>query len=532
MEEGTKPEDGRGTGPRRSVFHEWLETLQQESWQLELLISGLALYLIWESGEKVQALELFIEINQGSDLFGDMLSMVSTMAWGSWLIFMLNLLVHILARGLWIGAIGLRYVSGDIDYSHLNYAPIFEKHLSRRVGTFDRFIERLERFCSMVFAYTFLLFFLFLTILVYFGLFVLVISIIDRHFGGVDEGNTMFIGVFSMAYLILGLIYFIDFISLGGLKRIKEPAVARVYFVIYRILNILTLAFLYRPLLYNFIDHRYSRRFLWFSIPYFLVVFLLTPSISYNGYGFFPIRFMDDAHLNWHQNIDPVTIKWAFYEDLRQEVLQGDHGIDVEGQLIAHATLGSYEVDGPYTTLFLRMRPKDDDYLEKVAGLLPIYKKGLRHGLQKAWAKDTIIDQIEEKFDQQRLTILRAKRDHSEQYDEAQWAFLLDSIKQAKLDAYTERNTTLMLARRDSFMNMFQVKVDSDDYSDSLDCRFFFHPNHGERGLLCHMPVQHLSPGSHLMRIERKAYDVYERMGGTKIDTFYTVTIHIPFFKN
>ena len=32
----------------KSEFSKWLEQLQQESWQLELLISGLAILGIWE----------------------------------------------------------------------------------------------------------------------------------------------------------------------------------------------------------------------------------------------------------------------------------------------------------------------------------------------------------------------------------------------------------------------------------------------------------------------------------------------------
>ena len=34
---------------KQSFFKEWLEKLQQESWQLELLISGLALFGVWEA---------------------------------------------------------------------------------------------------------------------------------------------------------------------------------------------------------------------------------------------------------------------------------------------------------------------------------------------------------------------------------------------------------------------------------------------------------------------------------------------------
>jgi len=34
---------------REDSFSKWLDKLQQESWQLELLISGVAIFALWES---------------------------------------------------------------------------------------------------------------------------------------------------------------------------------------------------------------------------------------------------------------------------------------------------------------------------------------------------------------------------------------------------------------------------------------------------------------------------------------------------
>ncbi len=110
----------------RELFKEWLEKLQQESWQLELLISGLALFGIWEARGFVVSVLEFIEVTHfdlaplraGMDLFG------FTLDFG-WMIFFVNLLIHVFARALWIGAIGLRYLSSDIDYQKLDYEARF-----------------------------------------------------------------------------------------------------------------------------------------------------------------------------------------------------------------------------------------------------------------------------------------------------------------------------------------------------------------------------------------------------------------------
>ena len=55
------------TQDKKALFSEWLENLQQESWQLELLISGLALFGIWESQYMLQRLDYFIQVE--SDRF-------------------------------------------------------------------------------------------------------------------------------------------------------------------------------------------------------------------------------------------------------------------------------------------------------------------------------------------------------------------------------------------------------------------------------------------------------------------------------
>lgn len=46
-------------------------------------------------------------------------------------VLLIRLLIHVLLRGVWIAAIGLRYVSGDIDYVKLGYQPRFTTWLAR-----------------------------------------------------------------------------------------------------------------------------------------------------------------------------------------------------------------------------------------------------------------------------------------------------------------------------------------------------------------------------------------------------------------
>ena len=114
------------TSDNKSLFKEWLEKLQQESWQLELLISGFALYGIYEGKSVLDDLSNYIDINtyQVFKVFTQVLWFALSCGW---FIFFINLLLHVILRGMWIGAIGLRYVSGAIDYEKLNYSEYYCK---------------------------------------------------------------------------------------------------------------------------------------------------------------------------------------------------------------------------------------------------------------------------------------------------------------------------------------------------------------------------------------------------------------------
>ena len=130
-----------------------------------MLISGFALFGIWESRDILESFTNFLAVNTPVKSNASMVLKVATqMLRGAWLVFFTNLLMHVILRGLWIGAIGLRYVSGDIDYDKLKYSESFTKYFKKKVGGFDDYIERLEKICSSIFAYTFLLFFIFLSL--------------------------------------------------------------------------------------------------------------------------------------------------------------------------------------------------------------------------------------------------------------------------------------------------------------------------------------------------------------------------------
>lgn len=83
---------------KKSFFADWLEKLQQESWQLELLISGFALFGIQKSRGLIFAFQECLYFEYMSPILKISLRVFEV----GWKIFFFNLLIHVIFRGLWL----------------------------------------------------------------------------------------------------------------------------------------------------------------------------------------------------------------------------------------------------------------------------------------------------------------------------------------------------------------------------------------------------------------------------------------------
>ncbi|MBT8203963.1 MAG: hypothetical protein KJO20_01160 [Eudoraea sp.] len=248
--------------PRDEKFKKWLDILQQESWQLELIISGFAIYGLFMI---IDPIELANQEAQNQGNMFRIFLMQGLMV--SWYIITINLIAHVILRGLWIGAIGLRYVSGEIDYENLRYSPKFTRHLNKRVGSFDNYVASLEKYCSIIFAVTFLLVFYLLGLLAITFTFTLLGLSIDKE--ETPDWVRYWVIIPTIIFLALGTVLtFIDFVTQGWLKRKKWTT--RFYYPVYWIFKYLTLSFLYRPMVYNFLDTKFGKRLSFVIVPLYL----------------------------------------------------------------------------------------------------------------------------------------------------------------------------------------------------------------------------------------------------------------------
>lgn len=269
----------------KKSFIKWLEILQQESWQLELLISGFAIFLLASAYDQLDSFEYQINLlTTGSNYFGTLILPFQIIL-GTWYVLIVNLILHVLLRGLWISTIGIRYVSDEIDFEYLKFSPKFDRFLKKKIVSFDVYIQQLEQLCSIIFGFTFLIIFILISI----GLFVIGVMLfgitIDIIASRFHDGWIGVIIPLLILYLVGGILYFIDFITLGWIK--KRKSISKLYYPIYRFFSVVTMSFVYRPLYYNLIDNRYGRKVVLFLVPYFLI-FTLISSVRFETQSYLP----------------------------------------------------------------------------------------------------------------------------------------------------------------------------------------------------------------------------------------------------
>ncbi|WP_439131350.1 hypothetical protein [Polaribacter sp.] len=319
---------------QNSTFKALLDKLQQESWQLELLISGFAILGLFSATD---TLFLKFKIAQYENHLAENLVWfaVSISCW----ILIANLLIHVILRGLWIGALGLRYVSGDIDYEELNYSNKFTKYLKKRIGSFDNYIATLEDYCSIVFAVSFLFIFYFLaSFLCVITLLIIAFVFLDNDFNGVWENIFQYTGLALIIFTLIGMLFtFIDFVTQGFLKR--KNWTSKIYFPIYRVFNIITLSFLYRPLVYNFLDNKFGKRLSFILVPVYLGILYLSS-----------FHYIDSNYLDKDRRSSEYVANSGNYENL----------IINEDDFIKKATIQSKVITENYLKIFIIF----DDNLE------------------------------------------------------------------------------------------------------------------------------------------------------------------------
>lgn len=470
-----------------------------------MLISGFLILSLFQS--KVHVFDFVDTLKSLTSLYSFPLMLLAIVVEISWYIFVFNLIFHVLIRGLWIGAIGLRYVSGQINLEKLNYSAVFKDYYYRKNIDFDKYVEKLEKLASILFAYTFLLIFMIFSLaflLAFIFIFLIIFAYIFNRDGltensiNINNGIGALILLPIILFLLLGgILVFFDFITLGSIKRIKNKYISKSYLFIFRFFSIATLSFIWRPILLNFLDTRYTRRMFLFSIPYFILVALILPHLHIETSKFYPD--IDGEKLNLSHIYDDHRFTNSYYEE---DIITGDFELKTDYVLIP-----SKIISGNYIEIFIPAL----DYIDKMniqyfsPDVVPISNSGI--SLSGIFGKSN-----------------------------AQLTKKMDGLELEQQKAFINKN---LLEIKYALSQAIELKIDSIEFKLSTDdVDFYIHPIIMKEGLICFINISRFSSGKHNLKVTRYYWNEKTEKS-TKNDTNKTVEFQrhidfsavVPFYK-
>lgn len=288
----------KGSKPDNKI-PQWLETIQENSWEAELLLSAVLLFgliqtpifldtwtrefFAWNDGYLKTLLE---NINRGLEILR------------------IGFIFHIIVRAMWIAQVGFSYVyPSGIKVDSLKFKGRFRKELSK-VDSSVQSIMFLERLASTIFAVSFSLFGMLMGLVAYaspFLGFALLIENPDIHTA--VKGILIFL---MLSYLFLSFLVFIDFVTNGLLRRGRRRA--KYFYHISWFFRIFTLSFLYRKTLLTIISNTKGYKKYVITIGLLLIVVF-----SDNLTDMVPDHYFD----NYRENLKMGFTQNANYESKR-----------------------------------------------------------------------------------------------------------------------------------------------------------------------------------------------------------------------
>ena len=213
----------------------WLKTIQENSWELELLISGGAIFTLFQFSDLL--LDLVCSLTITSAIPGTPIYML----FGILVIQSLKLgfITHLMLRSFWLALVCINYVfPSGINKAKIKWKKPFRIIIDQGEDLKNP-ILKVDRACGTV---------IFLTIISTMVMFGILISVLVLFtipaliFPSI--GSQFFLGILVICIIV----YFIDLISFGGFRKVKVLGI--LFFPILKLYDILTLRFVYQDALW------------------------------------------------------------------------------------------------------------------------------------------------------------------------------------------------------------------------------------------------------------------------------------------
>lgn len=325
--------------PEQFKFSEFLKGLFQRSFELEMLVSGIAILLLLRAPESIDALgDLAIQNSTGRDFLAIAGVVLHRLIKGIIYIVILNLVFHLILRCFWVSLVGLKSVyPNETAVEKISPRPMLQTFMRRHLLSIDSLAERVDKTCRVLFAFTFVVAFCFLsiTISVMLGVYLLL------KFGYVIINDASILVFLTFFFAPLLLVMLIDFASLklSALSKLQHTVFAtRIATFVYWLYGLPTLSFLYRSVYYAFLTNIRKAVFFPLLFLYVFVWIMLTSDSKKDNFDFFP---------DWRGD---YSVSYFCYESLRPT-----------GRLLRSPFIQSEIILDPYVKLVVSYFPTDND---------------------------------------------------------------------------------------------------------------------------------------------------------------------------
>jgi hypothetical protein len=336
---------------------EKLRELTTQSWNLELAISGVAMFAIIQLPDLIDSAFGYIRFNYMTQTDGVAFmlpSLVYSLIRASCYVLFAAFLANFVMRAFWVGLVGLLAVfPSGIQYDRIPFStPYAQKRLADELGPLDRYILWLDKRCNIVFALAFQFVF-FLIVVAFAYVFGLLIYLFVRPnvpaivWTGIKIGAGVLVAVFYVAVIVLSQ------------KKVKEtPRGIQLNYQLNKTMRMMSLgtykhtSYITNTFLSNIKPSKLFQTFALFMVVFF-VTFMLeyTADISRSS----GVSLLNSRHL-YSARVDSLYINPAAYDNQR-----------ADGAYIDVASIQSDVVREPYLRLFIAYPKALDTLLARVA---------------------------------------------------------------------------------------------------------------------------------------------------------------------
>ncbi|GAB3894779.1 ABC transporter ATP-binding protein [Spirosoma agri] len=335
-----------------------LRELTTQSWNLELAISGVAMFAILQLPDLLESAFSYLRYNYMTHTEG-VAAMLPSLAYSlmraTCHVLFAAFLANFVMRAFWVGLVGLLAVfPSGIHYDRIPFStPYAQQRLANELGPLDRYILWLDKRCNIVFALAFQFVFLLIVVAILYMLGLLIYLVVQPNV----SANVWF-GV----KIALGVLVAVFYVAIFWLNQKKVKATPRGMQLNYRFTKVgqLVMLGMYKHTSYvtntfysNIRPGKLLQTAALFILVFFAVFFFEYANDISRTNG--RTSLLNSRHI-YSARVDSLYVEPTAYDNQRPE-----------GAFISGASIQSDVIREPYLRLFIAYPKALDMLLKQVA---------------------------------------------------------------------------------------------------------------------------------------------------------------------